>query len=103
MASFDSYRVSLQAVLICNTEAKPSNVGLMLQAKVQEVYMHMVQHIKVITIKGKPGIGKTQVGIRMSAYVDGVSMVGNYQLTTYDHVGVKTWGTYVKGRNGMQA
>lgn len=76
----------------------------MLQAKVQEVYMYMVQHIKVITIKGKPGIGKTQVGLRMAAYVDGVSMVGDFQLTMYDHQRrVKTWGTYVKCRDGMQA
>ena len=33
-----------------------------LQIQVQEVYTHMVQHSKVITITGKPGIGKTEVG-----------------------------------------
>lgn len=33
-----------------------------LQVQVQEVYTHMVQQSKVITITGKPGIGKTEVG-----------------------------------------
>lgn len=33
-----------------------------LQVQVQEVYTHMVQQSKVITISGRPGIGKTEVG-----------------------------------------
>lgn len=32
-----------------------------LKAQVQEVYTHMVQQSKVITVSGKPGIGKTEV------------------------------------------
>ncbi|CAM9157825.1 unnamed protein product [Ectocarpus sp. 6 AP-2014] len=35
---------------------------------VQEVYMHMVQHSKVITISGRPGIGKTEVALRACEY-----------------------------------
>lgn len=31
------------------------------QVQVQEVYTHMVQQSKVITISGRPGIGKTEV------------------------------------------
>lgn len=41
-----------------------------LQIPVQEVYMHMVQHSKVITISGRPGIGKTEVGrVNRARYV----------------------------------
>lgn len=35
---------------------------LISQIQVQEVYTHMVQESKVITISGRPGIGKTEVG-----------------------------------------
>lgn len=42
----------------------------MFQTKVHEVYMHMVQNITVITIKGPPGIGKTEVGCPVACRVE---------------------------------
>lgn len=38
---------------------------VVLQVQVQEVYTHMVQQSKVITISGRPGIGKTEVGVTL--------------------------------------
>lgn len=38
------------------------------ETKVHEVYMHMVQNITVITIKGPPGIGKTEVALWACEY-----------------------------------
>lgn len=34
---------------------------MLIQIQVQEVFTYMVQPIRVITIRGKPGIGKTEV------------------------------------------
>ncbi|CAM9328661.1 unnamed protein product [Hapterophycus canaliculatus] len=38
------------------------------QIQVQEVYTHMVQQSTVITISGRPGIGKTEVALRACEY-----------------------------------
>ncbi|CAM9438393.1 unnamed protein product [Ascophyllum nodosum] len=38
------------------------------EVQVQEVYMYMVQTTRVITIRGKPGIGKTEVALRACEY-----------------------------------
>lgn len=37
-----------------------------LQIQVQEVFGYMVQPIRVITIRGKPGMGKTEVSHQMT-------------------------------------
>eukprot|EP00903_Cladosiphon_okamuranus_P010648 g10069.t1 len=38
------------------------------EVQVQEVYTHMVQQSKVITISGRPGIGKTEVALQACEY-----------------------------------
>lgn len=44
-----------------NNHNYPNAAGFTLQIQMQVVYAHMVQQSKVITISGRPGIGKTEV------------------------------------------
>lgn len=55
------------------------------QIPVQEVYTHMVQHNKVITISGRPGIGKTEVGwVNRARYVDLVFPCRLYRFRSFE-------------------
>lgn len=52
---------------------------VVLQVQVQEVYTHMVQQSKVITISGRPGIGKTEVGDSIRSIGSLVELLRNWQ------------------------
>lgn len=62
---------------------------VVLQVQVQEVYTHMVQQSKVITISGRPGIGKTEVG-------DSIRSIGSLvELLRIGSVVCRSLATYV--------